>query len=156
MPKSLKLIISILVCHLAGFIGSFATSSSVNTWYATLTKPSFNPPNWLFAPVWLALYTLMGISLYLLWIKLKKKKQIKSLIIFFFFSLLLNTIWSPVFFGFHNLGLALAIIFLLWLTILAMIYTFYEHSKWASILLIPYLLWVSFAGILNLALWYLN
>ncbi|MCC6711064.1 MAG: tryptophan-rich sensory protein [Candidatus Pacebacteria bacterium] len=149
------LIISILVTQLAGIIGSIATTQAIPTWYATLNKPFFNPPNLLFGPVWLTLYTLMGISLYLIW-RQKQNKQTTFAKNLFIIHLVINTLWSLVFFGLKNLGLAYLIIIFLWLMIVTLIKLFYPLNKKASFLLVPYLLWVTFASLLNYAIWRLN
>lgn len=157
-----KLIASIIICQLAGVIGSFFTISSIPTWYATLSKPFFSPPNWLFGPVWIALYTLMGISLYLVWIRdHNSKKSDKSTltstaITWFVIQLVLNSIWSILFFGLRSPTLAFIEIVLLWVAIILTIKAFCKVSKTASLLLVPYLTWVSFAAMLNLAIVLLN
>ena len=151
-----KLAISIVACQLAGVIGSFATSSSVTTWYPELIKPTFNPPSWLFAPVWIILYALMGVALYMVWDKGIKTKQSKWAIKLFGFQLGLNSLWSVLFFGLKNPLLAFLEIIILWTAILLMIMAFRRISKPAAYLLIPYILWVSFAAILNFSLFYLN
>lgn len=139
---------------MAGAIGSFFTIQAIPTWYALLNKPSFSPPNWIFAPVWLALYLMMGISLYINWTS--KKKMAKSNVRLFFIHLFFNFIWTPVFFGAKNLGLALVIIVVIWILIVEMIRRFWSVNKAASLILIPYLLWVSFATLLNFTLWRIN
>jgi benzodiazapine receptor len=149
-----KLIFSIVICQLAGVIGSFFTVSSVSTWYVTLNKPFFNPPSWLFGPVWITLYFLMGISLYLIWNNVDK--DTKSARIVFFIQLGLNTLWSLLFFGLKSPFLAFIEIIVLWLFILLNILFFYQKSKAASYLLIPYFVWVSFASVLNFSIFYLN
>ena len=149
-----KLILSIALAQSAGAIGSLFTFSAIPTWYAFLNKPSFSPPNWLFGPVWTILYTMIGISFYLIWVNYKKKDS--WAIKFFIFHLVLNSLWSIIFFGAKNLGLAFAEIIIMWSTIVYMIKNFYKINKWSSYLLIPYLLWVSFASILNFAVWRLN
>jgi len=151
-----KLIVSLAIPQLIGFIGSLFTSSSIATWYPTLTKPFFNPPNWLFAPVWTLLFLLMGISVYLVWVKGFKKNNVKLAIIFFDIQLLFNLLWSILFFGLKNPLLALIEIFILWGLILVNIILFYKISKTASYLLIPYLAWVTFAIILNFSFVLLN
>lgn len=147
----LKLVISIVVAQSAGLIGTVFTISAIPTWYAYLNKPIFSPPNWLFGPVWTVLYTLIGISLYRIWIK-NKKSSLKL----FFFHLFLNAIWSPVFFGAKNLGLAFLIILLMDVTLIIIIKRFIKIDKLAAYLLVPYLLWISFASLLNFSLWTLN
>ncbi|HLD92050.1 MAG TPA: TspO/MBR family protein [Patescibacteria group bacterium] len=149
-----KLILSILLAQSAGAIGSFFTISAIPTWYALLNKPVFSPPNWLFGPVWTILYTMIGISFYKIWINYKKENS--WAIKFFLFHLFLNSIWSIIFFGIKNLGLAFFEIIIMWLTIIYMIIKFKTINKWASYLLIPYLFWVSFASILNFSVWRLN
>ena len=156
IKNALVLLLSIAVCLLAGVIGSLFTYSSIPTWYAALIKPALNPPNWIFGPVWTTLYILMGISLYLIIKKGKPDRTIWTAIIVFAVQLVLNTLWSIVFFGNHMLFLALVIIIALWLMILMNIILFYKLDKWAGILLIPYILWVSFATYLTYALWMLN
>ena len=149
----MKLILAILICLLVGFLGSIFTMSAIPTWYATLNKPFFSPPNWLFAPVWTTLYILMGISLYLI---LNKKKVDKTAVMIFVVQLVLNFLWSIMFFGLHSPFLGLINIILLWLTIVWTIISFMKVSKTAGYLLFPYILWVSFASLLNLAVYLLN
>ena len=151
-----KLITSVIVCQLAGFIGSFFTISSVSTWYLTLNKPFFQPPSWLFGPVWITLYFLMGIALYIVWNKGVKSKQSQMAILIFGLQLVLNSLWSILFFGLKSPLFAFIEIIILWTLILFTIRYFYKISKTASYLLIPYILWVSFASILNFAIYYLN
>ena len=152
----LKLVISIFLPLIAGFIGSVFTTSSITTWYAALNKPSFNPPNWIFGPVWTILYLLMGISLYLIWSKGIKKRSSKTALVVFLIQLALNSLWSILFFGLKSPFLAFIEIIILWFMILATIINFYRISKIASYLLIPYLLWVSFAFVLNFSIVLLN
>jgi len=148
-----KLLISIIICELAGVVGSVFTMPEIGSWYKSLNKPSFNPPNWIFGPAWTIIFVLMGISLYLVWqAKGKKKKAI----VIFAVQLLLNIFWSALFFGFHSPFFALIEIIFLWLAILWTIVKFYKISKTASYLLFPYILWVSFAAFLNLFIWVLN
>ena len=156
MNKYLKYLVSILVCLTAGGIGIFFTIPSIPTWYAALIKPVFSPPNFLFAPVWTILYILMGISLALIWQKDLKTKRIRDAVFLFGVQLILNTSWSPIFFGARNLLLALIIIILMWIFILRTILSFRKINRIASYLLIPYLAWVSFATVLNFSLWILN
>jgi translocator protein len=146
----------IILAQLAGVIGSVFTSGSVDTWYPALNKPSFTPPSWLFGPVWITLFTLMGISAYLIWRKGWANPQVKSSLRIFFFQLILNALWSILFFGLHWLSWAFVEIAALWLLILLMILKFRKISPAAGYLQIPYLLWVTFAGILNLSIWILN
>lgn len=150
MNKFLKLFLAILLCQGAGLIGSIFTINSVTTWYSTLEKPFFNPPPWIFGPVWTILYLLMGISLYLVWGN--KKITLK----WFWIQLILNSLWSILFFGLKNPALAFLEIIFLWLAIVLTIQSFWKYNRNAAWLLIPYLLWVSFAGILNLSIALLN
>jgi len=150
--KPLKLIASIIFCHLAGIIGAFFTTPSINGWYDTIIKPEFNPPSWIFGPMWLTLYTIMGISLYLV----LEKKAPKITLIVFGIHWVLNATWSIVFFGMHDISLAFINIIALIIMIIATMYYFSKTSKIATYLLIPYLLWVSFASFLNYNLLILN
>jgi translocator protein len=151
----LMLILCIALPLLVGGIAGYATSSNISNWYTYLTKPSFNPPNYLFGPVWTTLYILMGISLFLIWKSSEGKNRSNSLTLFFI-QLLLNFAWSFIFFQFHQIGAAFIEIILLWVSILLMIRAFYRTVKLAAYLQIPYLLWVSFATLLNGSIWYLN
>lgn len=156
MNKILKLISAILICQFAGVIGSFFTAPAIASWYSTLAKPEFNPPNYLFAPVWILLFTLMGISLFLVWEKGFSKKESKIALSFFSIQLALNSIWSFLFFGLKNPFYALIEIIFLWFAILATIYYFSKISKKAALLLLPYIAWVSFAAVLNFFIFSLN
>jgi len=149
------LLISILLALSAGFIGSFFTTPSISSWYAFINKPSFSPPNWLFAPVWTLLYILMGIAAFLIWQKRDNQKT-KQALRFYGTQLILNALWSIIFFGMHNPGLAFLEIIFLWSFILITLIKFYQINKIAGLLFIPYLLWVSFALILNLFVWMIN
>ena len=156
----LKLVISIGVSLGAGAIGSFFTAPAVQSnWYLELIKPAFNPPSWVFGPVWTTLYILMGISLFLIW-KINPSEarpgERRRAVILFFIQLVLNVFWLIIFFGLHSLGGAFIEIVFLWLTILATIIAFAKISKSAAWLLAPYILWVSFAVYLNFAIWLLN
>lgn len=150
----LKLLGFILVSNLAGFIGGIFTQQSVTTWYLTLQKPSFNPPSWVFGPVWTLLYTLMGIAAFLVYKKGYKKA--KTALSLFFMQLFFNALWSFLFFGLKNPLLAFVEIIILWSLILVTIYYFYKVEKKAAYLMLPYLLWVSFAAVLNFSLYILN
>ena len=156
MNKFLRYFLSIGVCFLAGGIGALFTASAIPTWYALLNKPSFSPPNWLFGPAWTILYTLMGISLAIVWQKGLKTKKVRDALYLFGIQLGLNALWSPVFFGAKNLFLALIIIILMWIYILKTILAFRKINKTAGYLLYPYIAWVSFASILNFSVWLLN
>ncbi|OGH59342.1 MAG: TspO protein [Candidatus Magasanikbacteria bacterium RIFCSPHIGHO2_01_FULL_33_34] len=147
-----RLSISLILPQLTGIIGSFFTVSAIPTWYTTLVKPSFSPPNWLFGPVWVTLYFLMGISIYLIWQKVGKTKDFWL----FWTHLFFNAIWTMVFFGLRNPGLALINIVILLCLIVVLIIRFWKIKKTSAYLLMPYLLWVTFATVLNYSLWYLN
>ena len=151
-----KLIFSISICQFAGVMGSIFTSPSIPVWYATLQKPYFSPPNWIFAPVWILLFTLMGISLYLILIENLNVNIVKIGIAIFSFQLILNISWSFLFFSLKNILYALFEIIILWFAILLTIYQFWKINRKSSYLLIPYLLWVTFAAILNFTIWRLN
>ena len=164
--KVLKIIIAIAICELAGLVGSLFTTPAIGSnWYAGLTKPAWMPPSWLFAPVWILLFALMGISLYLIW---RRQALIRAsasamgggigkwTVGLFFFQFALNIFWSIIFFGLHSPGAAFIEIIFLWLSILATIIVFSKISKAAAWLLVPYILWVSFAGFLNYSIWQLS
>ena len=148
-------LIFLLITFLSAFIGSFFTTKSINSWYQFLNKPSFAPPNWLFAPVWSILYFLMAISAFLIW-KKKKEINVREALMFYFVQLILNALWSIVFFGLKSPFFGFLEILILWLFIFLTMLKFYEIEKLASYLLIPYILWVSFAGILNFFILILN
>ncbi len=148
--------ICIVICLLVGFLSSFATQSSVNDWYLTLNKPSFNPPNELFAPVWTILYVLMGIAAGVVWSKGFHHIWVKTALYHFGFQLLLNALWSIVFFGLKSPFWALIVILGLLSMIMLTIRWFKVVSKPAAFLMIPYLVWVCFAALLNYKIWELN
>jgi benzodiazapine receptor len=156
MKKVIKLVFSVSVCLLTGFLGSFVTMDSVTTWYADLSRPSFTPPAWSFGVVWPILYVMMGISAFLIWERGINKRQVRVALWLFALQLVLNGIWTPIFFGLHMIAIALVEILLLWVAILLTIFAFWRISKAAAFLLFPYILWVSFAVVLNAAFWYLN
>jgi len=155
-----KLVISLALPQLAGLIGSVFTSSAIPSWYRELARPELAPPNWVFGPVWTTLFVLMGIALYLVWKQWAvlpwTRSQKRLAITVFGTQLVLNTLWSIIFFGLRNPGAAVIEIAVLWLAIAANIYMFAKVSKPAAWLLVPYLLWVSFASYLNYAIWRLN
>ncbi|MBP8933673.1 MAG: tryptophan-rich sensory protein [Candidatus Atribacteria bacterium] len=151
-----KLIISIAICQGAGFIASWYTAESISTWYETLQKPSFTPPGWLISLIWIFLYTIMGIAFYLIWKKSYIKKGISSAQVFFFVQLLLNVLWTLVFFGFQFPLGGIYTIILLWVFILITAIKFFFINRVAGYLMIPYLIWVSFASILNAYIVQLN
>lgn len=148
--------ISVAICLIIGFLSGFATQSSVNDWYLTLNKPSFNPPNWIFGPVWAVLYILMGIAAGIVWAKGFYHIWVKTALYNFGFQLLFNVLWSVVFFGFKNPFWALLVILFLLALILVTIKWFNVVSRTAAYLLIPYFLWVCFATILNYRIWEMN
>ncbi len=150
-----KLIFSLIIPLSVGAVAGMFTSQSVPTWYASLNKPSFSPPNWVFGPVWTTLYILLGISFFLIW-KENPSKQRNLAITVFAIQMLLNFAWSFIFFYFHLIGAALIEIILLWISIVAMIYLYYKIKPIAAFMNIPYLLWVSFASILNAGYYFLN
>jgi benzodiazapine receptor len=156
----LKLLVAIALCESAGIIGSVFTASSIPTWYATLQKPSFSPPNWVFGPVWTTLFALMGIAAFLIWTtKTRSANQQKEVAIaktIFILQLVLNVLWSVVFFGLQQPGAAFIEIIFLWGAIVASIFFFSRISKTAAWLLAPYLAWVSFAAYLNYSIYLLN
>jgi tryptophan-rich sensory protein len=155
MNKTIKLLISVLICEGVGFLGTIFTIPSIATWYAYLNKPSFNPPSWIFGPIWTILYCLMGVSVFLV-LQKKLKKQLNFLVLLFTVQLFLNFLWSIIFFGMHLPLAALLEIALLWISIALLIVDFWKFSKPGAILLIPYLCWVSFASVLNLFVVLLN
>lgn len=152
--KLIKLASSFVLVFLAGFIGSFFTFDAISGWYANLIKPEFNPPNWIFGPVWTALYILMAIALFIVW--QANHERSKRAVIVFIIHLGLNALWSILFFGLQSPAWAFAEIILLWLFIVVLVIWFWRINKWAGILLLPYLLWVSFAGVLNFYIMMLN
>jgi len=148
--------ISVLVCLAIGFLSSIATQSSVNDWYVTLNKPSFTPPNYLFAPVWTALYIMMGVAAGIVWSKGYHHIWVKTALYHFVFQLLLNALWSIVFFGLKNPLAGMVVILALLTMIILTIKWFKVISKPAALLMIPYVLWVAFASALNYKIWELN
>ncbi|MBI2473981.1 tryptophan-rich sensory protein [Candidatus Uhrbacteria bacterium] len=151
-----KLVITIVISELAGIIGSVFTTGSIVGWYAEIAKPAINPPAWVFGPVWTTLFVLMGIAAFLVWRKGLERKDVKIALSIFIGQLVLNTLWSMIFFGLHSPGGALVEIMFLWLAIVATIITFAKVSKPAAWILTPYILWVSFAAYLNYSIWILN
>lgn len=157
MSKIVKIAIAVAICLGVGYGSSLVTQSSITTWYPTINKPSFNPPNEVFAPVWTILFVMMGVSAGLVWSKMETVPVlVKKALWVFVIQLILNALWSFLFFGLQNPFLALAEIMLLWLMIFETIKLFKPIDALASKLMIPYLLWVSFAMILNGSIWWLN
>jgi len=155
VPNIIKLIVSLFLPLSVGAVAGMFTSQAVPTWYATLNRPSFNPPNWVFGPAWTTLYVLLGISFFLIW-KENPTRERNLAIKVFSIQMLLNFVWSFLFFYFNLIGVALIEIILLWISITLMIYLFYKIKPLAAYLNIPYLLWVSFATILNAGYYLLN
>ena len=149
-------LVAILICQAAGLIGTIFTFNSISTWYVTLNKPFFNPPNWIFGPVWTILYTMMGISLFLVWRERENNSDVHVALRWFFGQLILNTLWTIVFFGQKNLWLAFGVILVMWFSIFKSIVKFMPISRAAGWLLVPYLAWVSFAMLLNVSVAFLN
>ena len=155
LTEILKFLASILLCQATGFISSLFANLSIPTWYADLQKPSFAPPNWVFTPAWVVLYVLLGISFYLVW-RRAVEVRVRPAVAAFIVQLALNALWSPAFFGLQSPLAGLIVIVPLWLAILATILTFHKVSKGAALLLVPYILWVTFAAVLNLNFLILN
>jgi len=151
----LKLVVSILLPLGLGAIAGIFTAKAIPEWYATLNQPSFNPPNWIFGPVWTSLYILLGISFFLTWKQPATKERNRAISIFLI-QLVLNFAWSFLFFYFHQIGLALIDIIVLWILIITMLILFYRIKPLAAYINIPYLLWVTFASILNASYFVLN
>jgi len=151
-----QLILFIIICEVLGSIGSVFTFPNIQTWYVFLKKSPLNPPNWVFGPVWTLLFLLMGISVYLVWRNGWKKKNVSDSLLIFGGQFFFNILWSVVFFGQHSPIKGLLIISVLWILIILNIVAFWRVNKTAGLLLIPYLLWVSFASYLNLMVYLLN
>ena len=154
--KALQLIVSIIIAQLAGGICALFTTPAIPTWYAGLVKPALNPPSWIFAPVWTTLFILMGIAAFLIFQKGWQRKEVRFALGVYALQLALNAKWSWLFFGLHNPGLAFIELCFLWFAILWTMLLFYKLSKPAAYLLVPYILWVSFAAYLNYSIWQLN
>ncbi len=149
MNKWLVLALLVVLCLAVGSLAGYMTAQSVVTWYPTLVKPWFNPPSWLFAPVWTVLYIMMAIAAWLVWLR-------KGSLVLFYVQLALNFLWTFLFFNQQAPGLALIEIVAMWLAILATLLGFWKIDRRAGWLLVPYLAWVSFAGFLNASIWWLN
>jgi benzodiazapine receptor len=154
--RLLKLVTSIVVCQLAGFIGSLFVATNIGTWYTHIRKPFFTPPNWVFGPVWFVLYLLMGIAVYLVWSKGWYERGVKRSMVAFGQQLLLNVLWAVMFFGSRSPFMGLVVIGFLWLAIFYTMENFLKVSTNAGLLLLPYLLWVTFAAFLNLSILVMN
>ena len=152
----LKLIVALILPQLAGAVGGFFSAASVLTWYPILLKPSFTPPGWIFGPVWGILYVMMGLALFFVLISGQGKDKVRFAVGFFCVHLFINTLWSILFFGLRDPFLAFIDIIILWLMIAALVFIFWRIRKFAGALMIPYWLWVSFAGVLNYTIWKMN
>ncbi|MBP4142921.1 tryptophan-rich sensory protein [Flavobacterium sp. I-SCBP12n] len=157
MNKITRILSVVVTCLVIGYFSGIVTRSAITDWYPTLVKPSFNPPNWIFAPVWSLLYVMMGVAAGLVWNRLEfEKEAVKKALIFFAIQLGLNALWSYLFFGLHNPMLAGLEIIVLWLMIYETYVQFGKINKIAGYLFLPYLAWVSFAAVLNASIWWLN
>jgi benzodiazapine receptor len=157
MNKTMRISALVLTCLAVGYFSGIVTRSATTTWYPTIIKPSFNPPNWIFAPVWSLLYALMGVAAGLVWHRIDHEKEaVKKALIFFAVQLGLNALWSVLFFGLKNPLLAGIEIIILWLMIYETYTKFAKINTISGYLFIPYLLWVSFALVLNGSIWWLN
>jgi benzodiazapine receptor len=151
-----RLVVSVAIPLAAGGIGSIATYRSVTTWYPTLQKASFNPPGWLFGPVWTTLYVMMGIALFLVWRKGLAFPLVKTGLVLFAVQMALNALWSIAFFGMRSPAAGLVVVVLLWVALVLTMITFFRISVVPGLLFVPYFLWVSFASVLNGTIWWLN
>lgn len=157
MNKVTRILIVVVTCLAVGYFSGMVTRQAITTWYPTLIKPSFNPPNWVFAPVWTLLFAMMGIAAGLIWNQIETNRPIITKALqFFAIQLVLNALWSYLFFGLKNPMLALLEIALLWLMIYETYLKFVKINKIAGYLLLPYLAWVSFASVLNVSIFWLN
>ncbi len=157
MQKIIRITVVLTTCLLVGYFSGMVTRESITTWYPTLVKPSFNPPNWVFAPVWTILYIMMGVAGGMVWNRLEQDPEnVKKAFTFFIIQLALNAAWSVIFFYFHNPFLALIEVILFWLLIFETHIQFKKIDITAGLLFIPYLAWVSFATVLNASIWWLN
>nr|WP_314898347.1 TspO/MBR family protein [uncultured Flavobacterium sp.] len=157
MNKITRILAVVVTCLAIGYFSGEVTRSAITTWYPTLVKPSFNPPNWIFAPVWSMLYVMMGVAAGLVWDRIEVEKEaVKKALVFFAIQLALNALWSYLFFGLHNPMLAGLEIIVLWLMIYETYIKFAKINKIAGYLFLPYLAWVSFAAVLNVSIWWLN
>ena len=151
-----RLILSIIICQMAGVIGSIFTAGSVTSWYPTLVKPSFSPPGFYIGLIWIVLFTLMGISLFLIWRETPSNPAARIALYFFAVQLIVNVLWSVAFFGMRSPISGLVVIAFLWVLILITIIKFWPINRTAALLLIPYIVWVSIAAYLNFSIWRLN
>jgi tryptophan-rich sensory protein len=152
----IRLLGSVALCLGTGAIGGIVTAPAISEWYQYLNKPAFSPPNWIFAPAWTVLYLLMAISLFLIWKNGFSDKKRRTALVLFLVQLFLNALWSILFFGLRSPLAAMIDIILMWFAIAAVLFYFYRLNKTAGLLFIPYLLWVSFAAVLNFYILKLN
>lgn len=156
MKNWIKAVIAISIPLMVGGVSGYFTVAGVGSWYTQINRPTWNPPNWLFGPVWTTLYIMMGIALYLVW-KSRLNTPLKSnAILFWSIQMTLNFFWSFIFFNQHLIGFAFVEMVMMWLAILVTIFAFSKINKYAAWLMVPYIAWVSFAGILNFTIWKLN
>ena len=155
-PDIYRLIIAVLICQAAGFIGFLFARPAVSTWYAELNKPRFTPPDWVFGPVWISLYVLTGVAAFLVWRRGLHHQVVRRALAFFGAQLALNVLWSFLFFGLRSPLAGLIGISALGIAIILTVRSFLQASRTAGLLLIPYFLWVSFATGLNLTIWWMN
>ncbi len=155
LAQAIGLVVAVLICFAAAGLGAAVTTSEIPGWYADLAKPYWNPPDWIFGPVWTLLYLMMAVSAWLVW-RQAGLARAKLPLALFAIQLVLNSLWSVLFFGLHNPGAAAVEIVLLWAAVLATLITFWRRSHWAGGLLVPYLAWVSFASVLNFTIWRKN
>jgi translocator protein len=151
-----KLIVSLGICQAAGWIGSIFTRPAISTWYADLSKPRFTPPDWVFPPVWIALYIFIGIAVFLVWRRGLHHQVVRRALAYFGVQLILNALWSYFFFGLRSPLAGLIEICILGIVIILTVRAFLQVSRTAGLLLIPYFLWVAFATGLTLSIWWLN
>jgi tryptophan-rich sensory protein len=156
MRNAAQLILAVTLPLAVGGLSGFATASGVASWYPTLAKPSFNPPAWVFGPTWTVLYILMGVALFLVWQQGLNTQGVRLALFVFGVQLMLNALWSIIFFRMQSPGWAFAEIILLWIAIIATLWAFWRVMPAAGWLLVPYLAWVSFAAVLNGSIWFLN
>jgi len=155
LSQAIGLVVAVLICFAAAGLGAVVTTSQIPGWYAALAKPTWNPPAWIFGPVWTLLYLMMAVAAWLVW-RRAGFAGAKLPLALFAIQLALNSLWSGLFFGLHNPGAAAVEIVLLWAAILTTLIAFWRRSRWAGGLLVPYLAWVSFASVLNFTIWRLN
>ncbi len=156
LPEVARLLGCVLLCEVLGSIGTIFTSPNIPTWYAGLQKPTFTPPSWVFGPAWTLLFVLLGVGLYLVWREARRGRPARLALGVFLAQFLLNILWSLLFFGLRSPLAGLLDIIPLWIAILATILVWWRLSRPAALVLVPYLLWVSFATALNTAIWHLN